>query len=630
MRGQLALLHRPEARLPLAALGVIVVGAALRFAAPGAKWSGVVWIVGLAITGAPVVWRTLRDATRGRFATDIVAMLAIVGAVLLGEPLAGLVVVLMQTGGEALEQFAVGRASRAVRELEAAAPRTAHRLTTNGATTDVTVDEIFVGDQLLLRPGELVPCDAVVIDGHSLVDTSRLTGEPMPVEATAGLRLMSGSVNGDGVLTLKATARASESQYAKIVELVRTAQSSKSPLQRLADRYAVWFTPLTIVVCGVAYLTTHDWTRVLSVLVVATPCPLILATPIAIIGGISRSARRQIIIRHGGAIEQLSHVDTAVFDKTGTITIGKPAVSRVLAAPPWTADGVLRLAGAVESGSSHLLARTLVDAALAKCGTLPVARRHNESAGRGLSAVVEGREVTVGARAFILERCQIPPEQLEPLEREEHGLRAYVAIDGNLAGVIEYDDQVRPGIRAIFDELRRLGVRRTVLLSGDHTPNVVHVAQEVGITNAKGDLLPDGKVRAIQHLAHEGATVLMVGDGTNDAPALSTAHVGVALAGHGGGITAEAADIVVLVDDLGRVVEAIQIAKRTLRIAKQSIWVGLGLSAVAMVFAARGFIPPTIGALLQEVIDVAVILNALRTSTMARQNQRPSVVPASA
>lgn len=604
------------ARIPFAVLIVITAGALVRLF--DARTSAIVWFVGLVVTGAPVVWRTLRDATKGRFATDIVAMLAIVGAVLLREPLAGLVVVLMQTGGEALEQFAVGQASRAIRELEAAAPRIAHRLTTAGATVEIPVEEIFIGDDLLVRAGELVPSDAVVLDGDSLVDASRLTGEPLPVHAVAGVRLMSGSVNGDGALTLRALARASESQYAKIVELVRTAQSSKSPLQRLADRYAAWFTPFTLLVCAATYALTHEWERVLAVLVVATPCPLILATPIAIIGGISRGARRHIIVRHGGALEQLDRVDTAVFDKTGTITIGRPAVSQVLPSAGWNETDVLRLAGSVEQGSSHLLARTVVDAARARCLTLPPARRHNESPGRGLSAEVEGHEVTVGARAFILERYGIPPEALAPLEREEHGLRAYVAIDGALAGVIEYADQLRPGMRDTFDALRRLGVAHTLLLSGDHAPNVREVARAVGITDARGDLLPEGKVHAIQQLEHEGARVLMVGDGTNDAPALSTAHVGIALAGHGGGITAEAADIVVLVDDLGRVVEAIRIAKRTLRIAKQSIWVGLGLSGVAMFFAARGFIPPTIGALLQEAIDVAVIVNALRTSASTR------------
>ena len=588
-------------------------GAVALAGAGGAAASRWVWLGGLVIVGAPVVWRTLRDALRGHFATDLVAMLAVVGAVALGQPLAGLVVVLMQTGGEALEHYAEGRASRAIRELEAAAPRTAHRL--NGAgVTDIAADDIQVGDLLLVRPGELVPCDGAVTEGHSLVDASRLTGEPMPVSAEPGVALMSGSVNGDGALTLRAAALANESQYARIVELVRHAQESKSPLQRLADRYAIWFTPLTLVVCAVAYVTTGDWIRVLAVLVVATPCPLILATPIAIIGGINAAARRMVIVRNGGALEQLSRVDTAVFDKTGTLTVGMPEVSRVVPAPGFTELEVLRLAGAVEQGSGHLLARTIVHEAEARTGALPTARHLHESPGRGLAGDVEGREVAVGARSYILEQPGVTLDAVASLEHGGSGLRAYVAVDRKLAGIVDYADRLRPNIAAVFADLRKLGITRTLLLSGDHTPNARAVAAEVGITEVHGDLLPEDKVAVVNRLSHEGARVVMVGDGTNDAPALTAADVGIALAGHGGGITAEAADVVILVDEPARVVEAIRIGRRTMRVARQSIWVGLGLSGVAMVFAARGYIAPTVGALLQEAIDVAVILNALRTS----------------
>jgi heavy metal translocating P-type ATPase len=599
--------------LPLATLLVIGLGAVGLAAPAGRQAAHWVWLGGLVIVGAPVVWRTLRDAMRGHFATDLVAMLAIVGAVLLTQPLAGLVVVLMQTGGEALEHYAEGRASRAIRELEAAAPRTAHRIN-GGPITDITVDEIVAGDLLLVRPGELVPCDAVVTDGHSLVDASRLTGEPMPVAAEHGVALMSGSVNGDGALTIRATAPANESQYARIVELVRHAQESKSPLQRLADRYAVWFTPITIGVCAVAYLTTGDWVRVLAVLVVATPCPLILATPIAIIGGINAAARRMVIVRNGGALEQLSRVNTAVFDKTGTLTVGTPEVHRVIPAQGFTEADVLRLAGALEQGSGHLLARTIVRTAEQRLGPLPPPRHLRESPGRGLSGDVEGREVAVGARAYILDQPGVSADDVATLEHGGNGLRAYVAVDRRLAGIVDYADRVRPGIAQVFADLRQLGIVRLLLLSGDHTPNARAVAAEVGITEVHGDLLPEDKVAVVNRLLHEGARVVMVGDGTNDAPALTAADVGIALAGHGGGITAEAADVVILVDEPARVVEAVRIGQRTMRVARQSIWVGLGLSAVAMVFAARGYIVPTVGALLQEAIDVAVILNALRTS----------------
>jgi cation transport ATPase len=371
--------HTTHGTLAAASLVVIATGLALHSIAP--DWARVVWLAGLVVTGAPVVWRTVLETQRGRWATDVVAVLAIIAAVLLRQPIAGLVIVLMRSGGEALEQFAAGRASAALRELEEAAPRVAHRA--GGAdpstTEDIPVSSIGIGDILLVRPGEIVPSDCLVRDGRSLVDVARLTGEPAPIEAAVGTSLMSGSVNGDGVLTVTATARAEESQYARIVELVRSAQASKAPLARLADQYAVWFTPATLLVCLVTYLLTRDTTRVLAVLVVATPCPLILATPIAIMGGISRAARRQIIVRHGGALEALSVVDTAVFDKTGTLTIGKPEVSRALGTAAWTSDEVLRLAGAVEQGSSHLLARSLVDAAISRCGPLPLARHHVES-----------------------------------------------------------------------------------------------------------------------------------------------------------------------------------------------------------------------------------------------------------
>jgi heavy metal translocating P-type ATPase len=546
-------------------------------------------------------------------------MLAIVGALALGEPLAGLIVVLMQTGGEALERYAEGRASDAVRELEAAAPTLAHRVTARGVE-DLAAEAVEVGDELFVRPGELVPADAVVLKGRSQVDTARLTGEPVPVTATPGVRLLSGSVNLDGPLTIRATARAAESQYARIVELVRTAQESKSPLQRLADRYAVWFTPITLLVCLVAYVATQDAVRVLAVLVVATPCPLILATPVAVVGGINRAAKHGIIFRHGSALEQMARITVAVFDKTGTLTIGRPDVAEVRAVPPFTADEVLRLAGAVEHGSSHLLARTLVDEAVARGIELSEGREITDWPGEGVTGEVSGRRVAVGARSFVVLRHPEAEPGLRAVlgDASADGLRAYVAVDGHGAGVVEYADRLRPGLPDFMATLRGLGVRRTLLLSGDDQANASAVGRAVGIQEAYGGLLPGDKVAFVRRLMEEGGHVLMVGDGTNDAPALSTATVGVALASGGGGITAEAADAVILADDPTRLAEAIAISRRTLRLARQSIWAGLGMSGVAMVVAAFGYIPPIAGALLQEVIDVAVILNALRATFAPR------------
>jgi heavy metal translocating P-type ATPase len=599
--------------LPVAALAFIAAGAIAGTATVLAPWRAPIWMLGLAVTGTPVAWRTLRAAFAGHFATDLVAMLAITGALALGEPLAGLVVVLMQTGGEALERYAEGRASDAVRALEADAPRVAHRLA-GDRLTDIDADAIVIGDQLLVRPGELIPCDCEVTIGQSHVDASRLTGEPTPVTVSPGAKLSSGGSNLDGALTVRALARAHDSQYARIVELVRTAQASKSPLQRLADRYAIWFTPLTLAVCAVTFLLTRDAARVLAVLVVATPCPLILATPIAIIGGINRAARRQIIVRHGAALEQLGDVTTAVFDKTGTLTIGHPRVGRVRPAAGISRALLLRLAGAVEQSSGHALARPLVEAALADGGSLPAVTEIRETPGRGVEGTADGHHVVVGAAAYVAERAPAAGAELATMYNGEVALRALVAFDGRAAGIVEYADALRPGVAGVIRELAQLGLSRMMLVSGDHSANTRAVAQEAGIGEWYADLLPGDKVKLVGDRVRQGERVVMVGDGTNDAPALSTATVGIALAAHGGGITAEAADIVILADDLHRVADAIRISRRTMRIAHQSIWAGLGLSALAMVIAAFGYIPATVGAMLQEAIDVAVIVNALRTS----------------
>ena len=575
----------------------------------------IIWTFGLLLIGLPVVLRTLRQALHGHFATDLIAMLAIVGAIALNQPLAGLMVVLMQTGGEALERYAEGRASRAIHELEQQAPRIAHRIR-GDSTDDLAVEEVVVGDILLVRPGELVPCNGVITTGEPLLDLSHLTGEPLPVRATAGTSVRSGGQNLESPFQMRATALAGESEYARIVELVRSAQSSKAPLQRLADRYAVWFTPLTVLACVITFLATHDPIRVLAVLVVATPCPLILATPVAVVGGISRAASRGIVFRNGAALEQLASVRVAVFDKTGTLTIGRPEVAAVLASPGYTQDGVLTLAAAVEQGSGHLLARTIVEAAAARKLAAPSATEITEAPGQGVSGRVGAQQVAVGGLRWIggLYPAAVPELERLQVGRPAEGLRAFVVVDGCGAGLIEYADRLRPDITTLITKLKQLGIGRTLLLSGDRDANARQVAKQVGIGEAHGDLTPADKTVIVQGLTKGGERVLMVGDGTNDAPALSAATVGIALASGGGGIAAEAADAVILADDPGRIAEAVQIGRRTLRIAHQSIWSGLGLSAVAMVVAALGGLPPTIGAMVQEAIDVAVILNALRAA----------------
>ena len=627
--GQQPFLQRTRIVAPPALAALFALGGALLLGAPEDRLkANLVWLTGLVVLGGPVVWRTLRDAVRGHFATDIVAAMAIMTSVVLAQPLAGLIVVLMQTGGEALERYAEGRASQAVRRLEEDAPRQAHRII-RGLTEDIAATAIVPGDLLLVRPGELVPCDGIVCSGASHVDTSRLTGEPLPERVLPGSKLMSGTLNIEGALELRVTATAGESQYARIVELVRSAAGSKAPLQRLADRYAAWFTPVVLLACAVTWAMSGDSMRVLAVLVVATPCPLILATPVAIIGGINRAASRQVVMKTGGALERLSAVRVAVFDKTGTLTVGRPQVSRVTAIPPFGDREVLVLAGSLEQHSGHALARSVVDAALRLESPLPTPAAVVEDPGSGITGWVGERIVTVGGRHYVASRTTAGPNGVEAGNAFSlEGLHAYVGIDGRLAGFVEFADQVRPDANDVIATLRSLGIRRVLLMSGDHTPNVTDVARQVGIEEATGDLLPGAKLERIARISAQEGPVMMVGDGTNDAPALSRAAVGVAMAGHGGGVTAEAADILILNDDLSRIGEAMMISARTMRIARQSIWVGLLLSGIAMAAAGAGYIAPVVGALLQEGIDVAVILNALRASAPAIRARRvTSAIP---
>jgi heavy metal translocating P-type ATPase len=609
------------ARLPTLALLALVGGGLLhvgeRFDTP-AFW---LHYGALILLGAPVALRTLRGMLRGEFAADVVAMLAIVTAIALREPVAGLVIVLMQTGGELLERYAEGRASAAVRELEAAAPRIAHRLRGDDThdTEDVSAEAVGVDDRILVRPGEMLPCDATVIEGSSSLDTSRVTGEPLPERVGPGAHVSSGVVNLESPLLLRVTAPARESLYARIVDLVRTAQAEKAPIQRLADRWAVWFTPLTLIACGVAWWLSGDVGRVLAVLVVATPCPLIIATPVAVIGGINRAARRSIVVRNGSALELLSRVDTVVFDKTGTLTIGRPGVASVESLAGLDANDLLRLGAAIEVGSGHLLARSTVAEARDRGLPIPRASEIIEFSGRGVSGSVEGRRVTVGERSIVSERHPALAAAIAGFTGgRDGGLRAFVAVGDAGLGVIRYADRLREGLTDLGARLAARGLTRVLLISGDHDDNVQKVARDVGIAEAKGDQLPQDKVAAVKALEAEGRRVLMVGDGTNDAPALAAATVGVALAAHGGGISAEAASVVLLADDVMRVEEAVAIGQRTVRIAKQSIGAGLALSAAGMVVAALGYLPPTAGALVQEAIDVAVIVNALRAAGAAR------------
>ena len=599
----------------IAAVLAILLGAIALLLPGGSTMASQIWFVGLILCGAPVVYSTVRGLLRGKFAADVIASMTVVASLALNHPVVGLVIVVMQTGGEALERYAEGRASNALRALQDITPRRARRVSSNGTVEEIDVDAVDVGDHLLVRPGEMIPCDGEIVDGSSHIDTSTLTGEPVPLRASPGSLVMSGSINVESPLTVRATAIPEESQFARIVALVREAQASKAPLQRVADRFAIWFTPATVIVCIAAYAISGDWSRVLAVLAIATPCPLILATPVAILGGMNRSAQRHILVRNGGALEALARTTAVLFDKTGTITIGKPKVTRVVALDGIPESRILELASAVEHGSGHLLARTIMDEATARGQAVPFASGIVEQPGRGVEGDVDGTQVAVGARSFIAERFPATQRAIQEVDASTGtGLRAYVAVDGGLKGIVEYGDQIREGIADLVSSLRKSGVAHVMLLSGDRSENAREVAAKVGISEVKGDMLPEDKVEIVRRLVDNGESVVMVGDGTNDAPALGTATVGVALASHGRGIATESADVILLVDEPARLLDAITISRRTMRIARQSIWFGLAVSVAGMLFAAIGKIVPLAGAAIQEVVDLAVILNALRAS----------------
>ncbi len=583
----------------------LVVGLGARFAfgsPPAAQW---IFLVTLVLGGGPLVVHTVVGMFRGRFAADIVAMLAIVTALVLGQYFAGAVIALMQSGGEALERYAMGRASHSLELLLERAPKVGHRIR-GDEVEPIPVGEIVVGDLLLVRPGDLIPVDAEVADGTSSVDQAALTGEPLPIRAVPGTALLSGSVNLEGALRVRAVRPAETSQYQQIVRLVERARREKPPIQRLADRWALWFTPVTLAFCAAAWLVTGTPESVLAVLVVATPCPLILATPVAVIAAVSRAADAGVIVKTGAAIEELGRARAVVFDKTGTLTLGRPTVERVVTTDGVAGDDILRLAAALEQLSSHHLGKAVADAGRQRLGHLAPATEFRETPGSGVAGTVDGRAVAVGSAGFLEGRGVHVPGT------GDERTTAFVSVDGRLAGAIEFADRLRHQVPSLMQRLAVMGVTETVMLTGDRESSAETIAAQAGIRTVRANLLPAEKVTAVGELKRRWGTVVMVGDGINDAPALAAATVGVAMGAHGTAISAEAADIVLLVDDISRLGDAVAISRRMRRIALQSIGVGLGLSVALMVIASFGLISPPTGAVMQEALDAAVILNALR------------------
>ncbi len=584
--------------LPLFVLFGLLVGviAWFGFQREVANW---IWLATLVIGGIPIVYQTVRGMLHGQFASDIVAMLAIITALILGQFFAGAVIVLMQSGGEAIEAYGLRRASFSLTELLKRAPRIARRKRDH-QLEEIDVQKVEVGDLLLVRPGDLVPVDGTIVNGNGEIDESAITGEPLARGKGPGDKLLSGSVAVNGAIEMRADKLSQESQYAKIVNLVRRAQEEKAPIQRLADRYAIFFTPLTLFMGALGYWITKDPNTILSVLVVATPCPLILATPLAVICGINRAADASIIVKGGAPIEQVASTQAALFDKTGTITYGTPTVEK------WDPEEILYDVAAIEQYSSHPIAQAIVKRGLEKFSSLPFPDEFQEIPGLGIIGKIHGKEYAIGSLHFLEKR--LGKQQNNHLDQP----LVYVACNQKIVGHIALSDEIRPHIPEMIEKLHTLGVKEIAMLTGDGHKNAEIIGKQAGIKKIYAELKPEEKVEIVKKVRERYDPVIMVGDGINDAPALATATVGIAMGAYGTAISAEAADIVLLVDDLNKVPEAIAIGKRMLYIAKQSIWIGIGLSFLLMVVAAFGYIIPAIGALLQEIIDVAVILNALR------------------
>ena len=567
-----------------------------------------VWWAGVAPVLAALLVEIVRSLVRGEVGLDIVAALSMSAALLAGESLAAAVVAVMYAGGSFLESYAEGRARRAMHDLLSRVPRfaTRHR---NGALEEVALDDIVPGDRLLIRQGDVLPVDGRIAAAAVHLDTSALTGESLPQRLSDGAEAMSGSTNAGEAFDLVATRRAKESTYAGIVRLVEEAQRSKAPMSRLADRWSLAFLAVTVLLAGLTWWLTGDHIRAVAVLVVATPCPLILAVPVALVAGLSRAAHFGVLIKGAKSLEAMARIQTLVLDKTGTLTEGRPRIVTIDCKRGMAANEILRLAAALDQASQHPVAQAMVVEAKARNLILPVPSEMSEFPGEGVAGLVEGHQVIVGGDAFVARSAGHPLGN--HVATSAGSVLVAVAVDGHLAGYILMADSLRKGAGALLQGLRQNGVQRILLATGDRRDVAEHVAASLQLDGLHAGLTPDQKVLLVLSERKNGP-VMMVGDGVNDAPALASADVGVAMGARGAAASAEAADVVLLVDHIDRLAPGMEIARGARRIALESVIAGIGLSLLGMVAAALGFLTPVQGALLQEAIDVAVILNALR------------------
>lgn len=566
------------------------------------------------LTTLPVLTKLVGDIlssfARGEFGLDIIAALSMSAALIFGQELAAAVVALMYAGGQYLEAFAERRARREMTALLERAPRRVLRYEA-GRLCEVDAETIMPGDRLLVRRGDITPVDGMVAEGSALLDRSALTGESLPVRYRKGEKIESGAANVGDAFDLSASRSAGNSAYAAILRLVDAAQQSKAPMARLADRYALAFLAATVVLATLAWLLTGDPTRVVAVLVVATPCPLLLAVPVALVAGLSRAAQHGVLVKGGQALENLARIRVIILDKTGTLTDGKAGVVRIEPQDGFDEEAILQQAASLDQVSQHVIARTLVEAADERGLALAMPDTTSETPGEGVTGALQGRSIAVGSAAFVSSALGGLDLGGEARSLAPGEIAVAAAIGGRYAGRIILSDRLREGTQALLAGLRNHGIRRIVLATGDQAAIATSTAAGLDIDAVHAELAPEGKV-AIVKAERRFGPVMMIGDGVNDAPALAAADIGVAMGARGSAASAETADIVLLVDRLDRIAKALAIGASARRVALESVFAGIGLSLAGMVAAALGYLSPVQGALLQELIDVAVILNALR------------------
>lgn len=584
------------------------------------------WMLGITaiLAALPLLKDMVNDLRTGSYGIDILAITAIVASVWLQEYWAAIVIVIMLTGGEALEDYAEHRAKTELDALLTRAPQKATVLR-GRKTVEIPVHQVEVGDKIILKPGEVVPVDAEILEGGGNFDESALTGESLPVSKQRGDEILSGTINADGAITARCVRSAKNSQFEQIVKLVKAASNSQAPFVRLADRYSIPFTITAYIIAGGVWLMSGDPHRFLEVIVVATPCPLLLAAPIAIISGMSRSAKHGIIVKTGGALERLAEAKTIAFDKTGTLTLGRLKVDSVTAIKPFSKDDVLAAAASLEQHSNHVVANAILTAAQDQKVKTAKVKQLTETPGQGLAASYNGRQVLVGRLSFLQQRDVTIAKDTT---KSSH-TATYVAINGQLAGIITFSDTIRPETKSTLAKLRKLGYKHLRMITGDSLANAKAVAAKVGIDaeHVTAEALPADKLHAMDKDPNK--PIVFVGDGVNDAPVLTASDVGIALGARGSTVASESADVVIMLDDLSRVAVAADIAKRTFMIAKQSILVGIFISVGLMLLFSTGRFSPLTGAILQEVVDVVVIFNALRAHGSFRKPKPQATAPVS-